>query len=61
MRKMIQELSKEDGLVLQLRFYHQSSYKEIADILGITEETARKRAERIRKEMRRRLDGEHYE
>lgn len=60
-RKMIQELSKEDGLLLQLRFYHQSSYKEIADILGITEETARKRAERIRRIIRLRLDGEHYE
>ena len=60
-RRLIQELPKEERLLLQLRFYHQSSYREIAEILGITEETARKRAERIRKEMCRLLGGEHYD
>lgn len=53
----IRLLPEEDMTLIRLRYYHQLSYKTIAGILGISEETARKRAERIRKELRQQFEG----
>lgn len=52
LRKAISELSDEERYLIQLRFANEMSYKEIAGIIGVSEETAKKRGQRIIKKLR---------
>ena len=55
---IIRKLSGDERMLLQLKYVDEANYKEIADVLGITEETARKRAERLLRKLREQMKGE---
>ncbi|MBR5970523.1 MAG: sigma-70 family RNA polymerase sigma factor [Lachnospiraceae bacterium] len=60
LQDIIRALSREERMLLQLRYVDDANYKEIADILGITEETARKRTERILRKLRELLKKDRH-
>jgi len=49
---VIDRLSKEEQYFLQLRYAHEMSFKEIAELSGVQEEAAKKRVQRILKKLR---------
>ena len=55
LRQIIQTLSGDERMLLQLKYEHEASYKEISDVLGTSEEAARKRTERLLRKLRRLL------
>ena len=55
---IIRKLSGDERMLLQLKYVDEANYREIADVLGITEETARKRAERLLRKLRDLMKGE---
>lgn len=48
----VNSLSDEDKSLIHLRFVHEIGFKHIAELLGITEEAAKKRGQRILKKLR---------
>lgn len=48
----IDKLSDEEKNLIYLRFVYKMSFKEISELLGINEETAKKRGQRILKKLR---------
>lgn len=48
----INMLSDEDKNLIYLRFIYEMGFKQIADLMGITEEAAKKRGQRILKRLR---------
>lgn len=48
----INRLSDEEKNLIHLRFFHEMRFKEISELFGITEETAKKRSQRILKKLR---------
>lgn len=50
--KLIPELSEEEISLLELRFFEQRKFKEISEILDITEESARVKVHRLIVKMR---------
>ncbi|MEM0997275.1 MAG: sigma-70 family RNA polymerase sigma factor [Bacteroidota bacterium] len=60
----LQELKPEEVQIIELRFFEQRPFKEVAFILGITENNAKVRIYRILERLRKRLKknlGGHYE
>ncbi|NLI89516.1 MAG: sigma-70 family RNA polymerase sigma factor [Epulopiscium sp.] len=53
----INRLSDEDKTLIHLRFANEMGFKHIADLLGITEEAAKKRGQRILKKLRQFYEG----
>jgi RNA polymerase sigma-70 factor (ECF subfamily) len=57
-QKMLQSLDtlKEDDLqLIELRFFEQRSFKEVAEIVGITENNAKVKVHRILERLKRKL------
>ena len=50
--KVILQLTDEERYFIRLRFANEMGYKEIANIIDISEETAKKRGQRILKKLR---------
>lgn len=48
----VNNLSDEERNLIHLRFVHDMGFKQIAELLGITEEAAKKRGQRILKKLR---------
>lgn len=48
----IKRLSKDERNFIYLRFINEMKFKDISELLGITEETAKKRSQRILKKLR---------
>lgn len=53
----INRLSDEDKTLIHLRFANEVGFKHIAGLLGITEEAAKKRGQRILKKLRQFYEG----
>lgn len=53
----INRLSDEDKALIHLRYIHEMGFKHIAELLGITEEAAKKRGQRILKKLRQFYEG----
>lgn len=45
--ELIDKLHKEDRLLIQMKYTHEMKYSEIGALLGVSEETAKKRGQRI--------------
>ncbi len=59
-RKMLgalENLKGDDMQLIEMRFFEQRSFKEIADILGMTENNAKVKVHRILERLKRRLSG----
>lgn len=59
-RKMLgalENLKGDDMQLIEMRFFEQRSFKEIADILGITENNAKVKVHRILERLKRKLSG----
>lgn len=50
--KVISQLSDEERYFISLRYSNEMGYKEIANLIGTSEETAKKRGQRILKKLR---------
>ena len=48
----INRLSDEEKFIIHLRFVNEMRFKDISELLGITEEAAKKRGQRILKKLR---------
>lgn len=48
----VNSLSDEEKNLIHLRFVHEMGFKHIAELMGITEEAAKKRGQRILKKLR---------
>ena len=63
--EVIQEMKPEEVEMIELRFFEQRPFKEVAFILGITENNAKVRmyriVERLRKRLKKKLGGTLYE
>lgn len=59
-RALIRRLPEEDRILVELRFFHNLPYRDISRILEISEETARKRIERILKKLRGQINEDLY-
>ena len=53
----IDRLSDEEKYFMHLRFVNEMKFKDISGLLGITEEAAKKRGQRILKKLRRYYEG----
>lgn len=53
--KLIPELSEEEITLLELRFFEQRKYKEVAEILNLTEENARVKIYRLINKIKKKL------
>ena len=53
----INRLSDQDKTLIHLRFANEVGFKHIAELLGITEEAAKKRGQRILKKLRQFYEG----
>lgn len=59
-RKMLgalENLKGDDMQLIEMRFFEQRSFKEIADILGMTENNAKVKVHRILERLKRKLSG----
>jgi RNA polymerase sigma-70 factor (ECF subfamily) len=54
-KKLITELKEEDLQLVEMRFFERRPFKEIADILGITEVNAKVRMYRILEKLKKQL------
>lgn len=50
--KILSKLSREDQLILQMKYIKQYSYPKIAEVLSLPEETVKKRGQRALKKLR---------
>ena len=50
--KLVKGLSDEDKRLLQLRYEQELGFSEISGLLGISEENAKKRAQRLVKKLK---------
>lgn len=61
----IKEMKPEEVELIELRFFEQRPFKEIAFIMGITENNAKVRMyriiERLKKRLKKKLGGSYYE
>ncbi len=61
----IQEMKPEEVSLIELRFFEQRPFKEVAYIMGITENNAKVRMyrilERLKKRLKKKLGGSYYE
>ena len=55
---IVESMSDIYAEVFRLRYGHDMTYQQIAAILGISVQTAKKRAQRVRDEIRKQLKGE---
>lgn len=51
-REMQKALTEEERLLIHLRYDQEASYEEIAGVLGVTEEAAKKRGQRVLQKLR---------
>lgn len=58
--KILEELEEEDQLLVIYHYVDQMTYKDIAKLLGITEEAAKKRGQRILKKLKDKYKGGGY-
>ena len=56
LKAVIQDLKPDEVELLELRFFEKRPFKEIADILAITENNAKIKVYRLLQKMRKRLD-----
>lgn len=65
MLETLQEMKPEEVQVIELRFFEQRPFKEVAYILGITENNAKVKVyrilERLRKRLTKKIGGSYYE
>lgn len=54
----LEQLSPEDMQLVSLRFFEELSFKEVADIVGITENNAKVKVYRILEKIKKKLKGE---
>lgn len=50
--EILQNISREEQLIVQMKYLKNLHYREIADILGISEDAARKRGQRTLKKLK---------
>lgn len=55
LKKAINSLKPDDLTLLELRFFEQRPFKEVAEILGITENNAKVKTYRLLKKMKKRM------
>ena len=53
----LENLKGDDMQLIEMRFFEQRSFKEIAEILGMTENNAKVKVHRILERLKRRLSG----
>ena len=53
----LEHLKGDDMQLIEMRFFEQRSFKEIAEILGMTENNAKVKVHRILERLKRRLSG----
>lgn len=58
LRRAIGELSAEHRAVVEFTYFHEMSYREIAEIMGCPVDTVKTRMFHARRHLRRRLSGE---
>ena len=58
LRKAMSELTPDHRAVVDLTYFHEMGYREIADILGCPVNTVKTRMFHARRHLRARLDGE---
>lgn len=58
--EVIQDLNEEDIQMIELRFFEKRSFKEIGDILEITENNAKVKAHRVIKRMKKLLEDKGH-
>lgn len=65
MLETLQEMKPEEVQIIELRFFEQRPFKEVAYILGITENNAKVKVyrilERLRKRLTKKIGGSYYE
>ena len=62
LREVLQGMSEEEVALVDLRFFEQRSFKEIGDILDMTEANAKAKTYRILKRMRKSMEAQmHHE
>jgi RNA polymerase sigma-70 factor (ECF subfamily) len=59
--EVLDKLKPRDLELIELRFFESKSFKEISEILGITENNAKTRSHRILKRIRKKLEPSRYE
>lgn len=59
--EILDKLKPRDLELIELRFFESKSFKEISEILGITENNAKTRSHRILKRIRKKLEPNRYE
>lgn len=57
LRSILQELKPDDLTIIELRFFEQRPFAEIADILGITEANAKMRTYRVLGRLRKKIQS----
>lgn len=55
LKEVIQTLKENEVQLLELRFFEQRAFKEVADILGITENNAKVRTYRLLQKIKKRM------
>lgn len=59
--EVLDKLKPRDLELIELRFFESKNFKEISEILGITENNAKTRSHRILKRIRKKLEPSRYE
>jgi RNA polymerase sigma-70 factor (ECF subfamily) len=55
--RTLDDLKEDDLQLIELRFFEQRAFKEIADITGITENNAKVKVHRILERLKRKLQS----